>query len=102
MHPPDSRLMRTVNDQVLMEAFATELKAARSRLSISQEELAGLAEVNRTFVGKIETGVNQPSLCTLVRLARGLGMEPAELLANTVAREAKELVIRAQKDSKPE
>ena len=89
--------MRTVDDLALMKAFATELKVARARLSISQEELAGLADVNRTFVGKIETGVNQPSLCTLVRLAGGLGMEPSELVANTIARQAKELSVRARK-----
>jgi transcriptional regulator with XRE-family HTH domain len=82
--------MRIADDQALIQAFASELKAGRARLLISQEELAGLADVNRTFVGKIETGLNQPSLCTFVKIARGLGMDPAELLANTMKRAVKE------------
>lgn len=82
--------MRTVEEEALIQAFASEVKAGRGRLSISQEELAGLADINRTFVGKIETGKNQPSLFTFVKIAAGLGMDPVELLQNTMKREAKE------------
>jgi predicted transcriptional regulator len=48
-----------------MEAFAAELKARRSGLKLSQEELAHRAEVNRTYIAKLELARNQPTLCVL-------------------------------------
>ena len=90
VHMLNIAAMRNVNDEALIQALASEIKAGRTRLSISQEELAGLAEINRTFIAKIETGRNQPSLCTFVRIAKGLGMEPVDLLESTMRREVKE------------
>lgn len=83
--------MRTVDDQALVNAFAIEIKVARAHLKISQEELAARAGVNRTFVGKIETGVNQPALCTVFRLAAGLGIDATTLIDRVVKRTQLEL-----------
>ena len=78
--------MRSVPDLVLLRSFAAELKARRTALGISQEELAGRSGVNRTFVGKIETAKSQPSLTMLFRLGHGLNCEVPELLASVVQR----------------
>lgn len=83
--------MRTVQDQALFKAFAAELKSRRAALGISQEELAARAEINRTFVGKMELAQNQPSLAVLLRLADGLSTALPELMAAVLARYAKEL-----------
>ncbi len=73
-----------------MKAFAAELKARRSDLEISQEELAFRCQVNRTFIAKLELARNQPSLSVLLKIADGLGAELPELLETTLARYAKE------------
>ena len=67
-------------DEALLEAFAAELRAQRSALKLSQEELAYRAEVNRTYIAKLELAQNQPTLCVLHRLAGALNNELPELL----------------------
>jgi transcriptional regulator with XRE-family HTH domain len=42
-------------------------------LGISQEELAALAEVDRSYMGGIERGDHNPTLMTMLRVANALG-----------------------------
>lgn len=60
--------------------LAANLRAARARLGISQEELADRAGINRTFVGSVERRERNISLDNIERLAVALGMDVAELL----------------------
>jgi len=64
----------------LLEAFAAELKARRALRKWSQEELAFRAEINRTYIAKLELAQNQPTLCVLHQLASALNSELPELL----------------------
>jgi len=73
-------------DQALLEAFAAELKARRSKLKLSQEELAHLAAINRTYIAKLELAQNQPTLTVLYRLASALNKDLPELLRATLLR----------------
>ena len=82
--------MRKETDSALLKALAAEVKARRADLGISQEELALRAEVNRTFVGKIELAMNQPTLTVLLRLAEGLQTPLPELIESVLKRKAKE------------
>lgn len=52
----------------------------RQRADMTQEQLAFAAEIDLTYVGGIERGKRNPSVLVLVRIARALGTEPAELL----------------------
>lgn len=74
-----------------MRAFAAEVKARRSDLGISQEELAARAEVNRTYIGKIELALNQPTLVVSLRIAQGLQVDLPSFIASAMQRYAKEL-----------
>lgn len=78
--------MKSSQNLELMKAFAAELKARRSDLGISQEELAYRSDVNRTFVAKLELAQNQPTLTVLFKLAGGLGEDLPELLQTTLKR----------------
>lgn len=78
--------MKTAQNLELMRAFAAELKARRSELGISQEDLAHRSDVNRTFVAKLELAQNQPTLTVLLKLAGGLEVELPELLQVTLKR----------------
>jgi transcriptional regulator with XRE-family HTH domain len=47
---------------------------------ISQEKLALLAEVDRSYVGRIERGDNNAAVLTLAKLASALGVSVAKLM----------------------
>lgn len=65
-----------------MERFGIALRRARTRAKLSQEQLADLAGLNRTYVNKIETGrIYRPEDENIEKLAAALGMTPDELLA---------------------
>jgi len=61
--------------------LASNMRAARKRLSISQEGLAEMAELHRTYVGGIERGERNVSIDNIERLATALGLDVVDLLA---------------------
>lgn len=56
------------------------LRRRREELGLSQEGLADIAGVDRTFVGRIERARQSPTLDTLVRLAVALGTTASEVM----------------------
>ena len=62
------------------ERFAANLRAQRLRAGLSQEELGDASDMHRTEVSLLEREGRDPRLFTIVRLARALKIEPAELL----------------------
>lgn len=73
-------------NDALMEAFATELRARRSALGLSQGELAHRAGVNRTYIAKLELAQNQPTLSVLYSLANALGSDLPAVIESTLSR----------------
>lgn len=59
---------------------AAHLRHHRLRLGLTQEELAERSNVHYAFLGQIERGVKKPSLVTVSRLAKGLGVRTCDLL----------------------
>lgn len=89
--------MRTHQDPTLLRALATEVKARRELQEInSQEALAFAANLNRTFVAKLELGQTSPSLTSLFRLAEGLRIEPWELVLSIQERYERERLLEHQ------
>ncbi len=64
-------------------AFGKVLKEIRKEKHISQERLALEAELDRSYLSKLETGVYQPSLSTLIAIAKVLDIR-AGLLVDRV------------------
>jgi transcriptional regulator with XRE-family HTH domain len=60
--------------------FGQTVRRLRHAMNLSQEELADLANIHRTYIGGIERGERNPTLTMIVRLARALGVPPAKLL----------------------
>jgi len=54
---------------------------------LSQEELAGKANLHRTYVGSVERGERNISLVNVERLAKALGMTVCELLCDIRTRD---------------
>jgi two-component system response regulator len=61
--------------------FGTVVRAWRSRLGISQEELAGRAGLHRTYVSDVERGTRNVSLASIDKLAAALEVSVATLFA---------------------
>jgi len=64
----------------LRQAFAANLRRLRHAKGISQEDLAYSANVNRSYISKLEKGASYPGLEILAKLANVLGIEAADLL----------------------
>jgi len=64
----------------LQEAFAANLRHFRHAKGLSQEELAYEADINRTYISKLEKGVSQPGLEIIGKIADVLGIEAYLLL----------------------
>jgi len=47
---------------------------------ISQEKLAELAELHRTYIGQVERGEKNLTLLSMERIAKALGVEVRDLL----------------------
>ena len=56
------------------------LRAARRGKLLTQEQLAQEAGLNRVTIWQLETGVRNPQLSTIRRLAEALGVTPDQLL----------------------
>jgi transcriptional regulator with XRE-family HTH domain len=64
----------------LREVFAANLRRLRHAKGLSQEELAYEADVNRTYLSKLEKGASYAGLEIIGKIAAVLGVPPAELL----------------------
>jgi transcriptional regulator with XRE-family HTH domain len=60
--------------------FAENLYRCRRQTGISQEDLGFRASLHRTEVSLLERAMRLPRIDTVVKLAGGLGVEPAVLL----------------------
>jgi len=61
--------------------FGKILRALRREASLTQEQLAFKAGVERNFVSLIERGVNQPTVKVIFKLASALNTKPSKMLA---------------------
>jgi transcriptional regulator with XRE-family HTH domain len=60
--------------------FAKNLRSARHQKSLSQESLAALAGLHRTYVGSVERGERNVSIDNMERLAIAVGWSLPDLL----------------------
>lgn len=65
----------------LLQHLASNVKARRKQLGITQEILALDAGIDRTYISQIERGISNPSLLVLVKVAEILDVEVVQLLA---------------------
>lgn len=58
----------------LCQHLGRQIKMARHQAGLSQEALALIAEVDRTYVSQLERGVANPSLLIICRVARAMNL----------------------------
>lgn len=64
-------------------AFGRRVRDLRLRQGLSQEELAHVSELDRSYVGGIERGERNIGLDNIHRIADALGVRVAELFAGS-------------------
>ncbi|NEI73973.1 helix-turn-helix domain-containing protein [Rhizobium lusitanum] len=67
----------------IREIFALNLRRSRHAKGLSQEKLAHLANIDRTYVSSLERCVYSPTIDMLATLAEILEVEPSDLIKST-------------------
>jgi transcriptional regulator with XRE-family HTH domain len=62
------------------ERMAKRLKVLRRRRNLTQEALAAKAGLSRTYLARLETARQDPTLSTMVKLAKAFGVPVTALL----------------------
>ena len=60
--------------------MAKRLRELRAKRKLSQRGLAEASGVSREYIARIELGQHDPTVSTLVKLAKALGVKPGALL----------------------
>ena len=66
--------------RIITRILADNIRAFRREKNISQEELADVCNLHRTYVGSVERGERNVTLSTLETLAAALDVSVPELL----------------------
>ena len=65
--------------EIALRRFGANVRAKRDAKELSQERLAELADLDRTYVSSVERGLRNISMLSVVRLAKALKTSVAEL-----------------------
>ena len=60
--------------------FGKRVRELRDRQAITQDELAHLAEMDRSYVGQIERGEKNITIRNIYKLSEALGVRASQLL----------------------
>lgn len=73
-------------NEKIQTAFGHVLRRNRNLRGLSQEKLAELADLDRTYISQIERGLKSPSMKALIALAKALDIK-AHILVREVENE---------------
>lgn len=63
------------------EAFGEAIRELRKANQISQEKLAEVSNLDRSFISLLECGHKQPSLITIFQLAEAFNLSASKILS---------------------
>ena len=68
----------------ILQLFGERLHLIRTQNGISQETLADMAELDRTYISMLEHGKRNPSLKCIYNISRALNVSLHELVPETL------------------
>ncbi len=63
----------------IRKKFGERIKSERLNKGLSQEQLAELAEIDRTYIGGVERGERNISLVNIEKLSKALGKKLSDI-----------------------
>lgn len=69
------------NGNDIEKAFGQVIRELRLEQNISQEKLAELSELDRSYLSEIERGIKTISIVTLFKLSKGLNVASSKLIS---------------------
>jgi len=66
-------------NSILIE-FAKKVRTRRNELGLTQEMLAEIGDFHVNYIGGIERATRNPSLTSIVKLAKAIKMDPRDLM----------------------
>lgn len=70
----------------ILATIGSNIRFYRKKLGLSQEQLAELAGLHRTYVGSVERGERNIAALNIEKIAIVLGIEPSKLLESKLDR----------------
>ncbi len=67
-----------MDSEKILRDFGQKISAQRASNSLTQEQLAELAGLERSYISDIERGARNVGLVNIVKLAKALGVCPSE------------------------
>jgi transcriptional regulator with XRE-family HTH domain len=64
----------------IRENFSKQLIFERKKAKISQEKLADLANIHRTYISQIERNLKSPTLEVVFGICRALSIKPSDFI----------------------
>ena len=74
-------MTRVPGTVALRAALAEQIRRARKKCALSQEELAWRSALHRTYISMIERSQRSPTVDSLEKIAAALGISVSALLA---------------------
>ena len=69
-----------MNENDTLKKIAFNIKIERMRKNLTQFQLAEMIEVHEKYIGKIESGKQNLTIKTLIKLANALGVKLSKLV----------------------
>lgn len=74
-----------MSSNLILKDFGIHLKNIRVQKNITQEQLAHLCELDRTYISGVERGKRNISLINLYKIASSLDIHPSELCGESTS-----------------
>ena len=78
--PPSLHTVRVKNEDFLKQ-FGQRMAEVRKLGGLTQEQLADVVEVHRTYIGFIEQGKRNPSVVNIYKISKALKISLKELFS---------------------
>lgn len=75
----------------VLNEFGLRVRTARTEKALSQEALADICQMDRTYISGVERGVRNPSLTAIFKIASGLGVDAGTLVQGLSKQEKKKV-----------
>lgn len=95
-----SETQRKRTQNRVRRAFGKVLREYRNKSGMTQESLGFEAGCHSTTISQLERGLKQPSLATILILAKGLGIKPGDMVNAVDKKLASQIRIRLKKKSR--